>query len=47
MKGYIVLTKSTQVEAMMLMFHVPKGESGIRMVYDRSRSGLNDVIYAP
>ena len=28
-------------------FHVPKGEDDIRMVYDLTVSGLNDVLWAP
>src|SRR5210317_1039012 len=31
----------------MYVFDVPKGESDIRMVYDGSKSGLNDAIWAP
>ena len=29
------------------MFDVPKGVEDIRMVYDGTKSGLNDVIFAP
>ena len=46
-KGYIELTELKLVEAMMFMFHVPKGEKDIRMVYDGSKSGLNEALYAP
>ena len=28
-------------------FHVPKGDDDIRMVYDLTASGLNDVLWAP
>ena len=46
MKGYIELTDIKLVEAMMFMFHVPKGESDIRMVYDGTKSGLNDSLFS-
>ena len=45
-KGYIEIVDLEAVEAMMYMFHVPKG-SDIRMVYDGSKSGLNDALWAP
>eukprot|EP00536_Pseudo-nitzschia_multiseries_P000440 jgi/Psemu1/995/gm1.995_g len=32
-KGYIELTDIKFVEAMMFMFHVPKGKTGVRIVY--------------
>ena len=35
------------VEALMFMFHVPKGDSDIRMVYDGTKSGLNASLFAP
>ena len=46
-KGYIKLTdiKFVEVEAIMYMFHVAKGDN-ICMVYDRSKLGLNAAIYA-
>ena len=44
---YIVVIERSKFEATMFMFHVPKGETDIRMVYDGSKSGLNDIIYAP
>ena len=31
----------------MFVFDVPKGEDDIRMVYDGSKSGLNDALWAP
>lgn len=31
----------------MFMFDVPKGDADIRMVYDGSKSGLNDALWAP
>ena len=46
MKGYIELTDIQLVEAMMFMFHVPKGEADIRMVYDGTKSGLNDALFS-
>jgi len=46
-KGYIVRTDTKEITAFMFMFHVPKGESDVRIVYDGSRSGLNETIYAP
>ena len=46
MKGYIELTDIKLVEAMMFMFHVPKGEADIRMVYDGTKSGLNDSLFS-
>ena len=46
-KGYIEITDIELVEAMMFMFHVPKGEADIRMVYDGTKSGLNDALYSP
>ena len=42
-KGYIDITDLESVEAVMYIFHVPKG-SDIRMVYDGSKSGLNDAL---
>jgi hypothetical protein len=46
-KGYIELMDIELVEAMMFMFHVNKGANDIRLVYDGSRSGLNEFVYAP
>lgn len=46
-KGYIELVDIKLVEALMFMFHVPKGESDIRMVYDGFRSILNKALYSP
>ena len=46
-KGYIEMVDIKLVEALMFMFHVPKGESDIRMVYDGSKSGLNEALYSP
>ena len=46
-KGYIELCDLRDLEAMMFMFSVPKGEDDIRMVYDGSKSGLNEALWAP
>ena len=46
-KGYIELVDIELVEAMMFMFHVDKGTKDIRLVYDGTRSGLNESIHAP
>jgi hypothetical protein len=43
-KGYI---KPGRVRSLTGYFGVPKGPSDIRMVYDASRSGLNDALWAP
>jgi hypothetical protein len=32
---------------MMFMFHVDKGANDIRLVYDGTRSGLNESVHAP
>ena len=46
-KGYIELADIKMVEALMFMFHVPKGDLDICMVYDRTKSGLNASLFAP
>jgi len=46
-KDYIEICDIEEIEAMMFMFHVPKGEDDIRMVYDGSKSGLNRALWAP
>jgi hypothetical protein len=46
-KGYIELVDIEWVEAMMFMFHVDKGANNIRLVYDGTRSGLNESVHAP
>jgi len=43
-RGYI---GSGPVTALTRFFSVPKGETDIRMVYDGSVSGLNDILWAP
>ena len=35
------------VKSLTSFFHVPKGESDIRMVYDGTKSGLNDIMWVP
>ena len=46
-KGYIELVDIKLVEALMFMFHVPKGELDIRMVYDGSKFGPDEALYSP
>ena len=43
-KGYV---EAGKVESLISFFEVPKGESDIRMVYDGTKSGLNDALWAP
>jgi len=43
-RGYV---GEGQVESLICFFAVHKGASDIRMVYDGTRSGLNDVLWAP
>ena len=45
-KKYIEITDIQMVESIMYMFDVVKGDD-IRMVYDGSKSGLNDLLWAP
>jgi hypothetical protein len=35
------------VRSLISFFDVPKGLMDVRMVYDRTKSGLNDVLWAP
>lgn len=42
--GYI---KAGKVKSLTSYFAVPKGESNIRMVYDGTKSGLNEAKWAP
>jgi hypothetical protein len=35
------------VEAMMFMFHVQNGPEHVRLVYDGTRLGLSESVYAP
>jgi hypothetical protein len=46
-KGYIVQASKTAIRSLMFMFDVPKGSTDVRMVYDGSKSGLNDSLWAP
>ena len=47
-RGYIeIVNDPDRVKSFMFMFDVPKGDSDIRMVYDGSRSGFNESIWAP
>ena len=43
-KNYI---EDGKVRSLMFFFAVPKGEKDIRMVYDGTKSGLNEVLWAP
>ena len=46
--GTATLTESANpVKSWTSFFSVPKGEDDIRMVYDASKSGLNDSIWVP
>mmetsp|Transcript_3704 Transcript_3704/g.5803 ORF Transcript_3704/g.5803 Transcript_3704/m.5803 type:complete len:194 (+) Transcript_3704:1920-2501(+) len=45
--GYVKIASPGQIRSLMYMFDVPKGDSDIRMVYDGSKSGLNDCSWAP
>ncbi|KAL7565118.1 hypothetical protein ACA910_005125 [Epithemia clementina (nom. ined.)] len=44
MKGYVAPGTCTATKN---FFAVPKGDSDIRMVYDGTKSGLNESLYAP
>lgn len=46
-KGYIEICNIELMEVMMYMLHVPKGKSDVCMVYDGSKSGLNEALWAP
>jgi hypothetical protein len=46
-KGYIELVDIELLEAMMFMLHVQKGPEDIRLVYDGTKSGLNESVFAP
>jgi len=43
-KGYI---RPGRVASLTGYFSIPKGLSDVRMVYDASRSGLNDALWSP
>ena len=44
-RGYIVRSSLSSISAFMFMFDVPKGDSDIRMVYDGTKSGLNESLF--
>jgi hypothetical protein len=46
-KGYIVRCDPASLRSLMFMFDVPKGDDDVRMVYDGSKSGLNEALWAP
>jgi hypothetical protein len=46
-KGYIVRSSPGAIRSLMFMFDVPKGTDDLRMVYNGSKSGLNDALWAP
>ena len=47
-RGYIELVERVEdVQSLMYMFHVPKGADDVQMVYDGSKSGLNESLFAP
>ena len=46
-RGYLRDCCQKDIDSLMYMFDVPKGEHDIRMVYDGSKSGLNDALWAP
>jgi hypothetical protein len=43
-RGYVT---EGRVDALISFFPVPKGKEDVRMVYDGTRSGLNDSIWVP
>lgn len=45
-RGYIMLRDIEEMKLLMFFFHVPKVKEVIRMVYDRSKSGLNSSLCA-
>ena len=45
-KGYIEITDIQMVESIMYMFDVVKGDD-MCIVYDGSKSGLNNALWAP
>jgi hypothetical protein len=42
-----VLVMAKMLLSLMDMFDVPKGENDIRLVYNGSKSGLNESLWAP
>jgi hypothetical protein len=45
--GYIMRASPEEIRSLMFMFDVPKGTDDVRMVYNGSKSGLNDSLWAP
>ena len=45
-RGYIEAAEAGHMRGAMTYFWVPKGDSDIRMVYDGTGCGLNDLIWA-
>jgi hypothetical protein len=43
-KGYVV---KGAVESLTSYFTVPKGDGDVRVVFEGTKSGLNDVIWTP
>ena len=43
-KGYLI---PGEVKSLTSFFTVPKGEGVVRMVYDGTKSGLNNQLWAP
>jgi hypothetical protein len=46
-RSYVVLTALSLLLSLMYMFDVPKGDDNVHTVYDGSKSGLNDALWAP
>ena len=46
-KGYLSWANHHCIKSFMHFFHVPKGSEDIRMIYDGTKSGLNDALFAP
>jgi hypothetical protein len=46
-KGYTTNASAHEIRSLMYMFDVPKGLCDVRMVYDGSKSGLNNSLWAP
>lgn len=45
--GYAKIVDPGALRSLLFMFDVPKGSDDIRLVYDGSKSGLNDCLWAP
>ena len=45
-KEYVKLVDIEYVKSLMYIFHFPKGENNIQMVYNCTKSGLNTALYA-